>query len=76
MFDLDIKFIYKWKMVGEKFEWLEVFLYSLGVKCYYYLWDILYLRDNVLYRKWEDVNLNKVEWYIVFFKVLLLLVFE
>lgn len=76
MFDLDIKFIYKWKMVGEKFEWLEVFLYSLSVKCYYYLWDILYLRDNVLYRKWEDVNLNKVEWYIVFFKVLLLLVFE
>lgn len=63
-------------MAGEKPEWSEVSSHSLGVKCYYHLWDTLHLRDNVLYRKWEDVNPNKVEWHIVLPKALLPLVFE
>lgn len=63
-------------MAGEKPEWSEVSSYILGVKCYYHLWDTLHLRDNVLYRKWEDVNPNKFEWHIVLPKALLPLVFE
>lgn len=46
MSDLDIKIIYKWKTGSEKPEWTEIFPDTLGVKCYYHLWDTLHLRDK------------------------------
>lgn len=42
-----------WEKLERKLEWKDIFFEFLEVKYYLVWYDILILKDSVLYKKWE-----------------------
>lgn len=59
-----------WKILERKFEWKDIFFEFLEVKYYWVWYDLLILKDSVLYKKWEFDCGKEVMWLIVLFKEL------
>lgn len=55
--DLDIRQIVDWKLISQsKPDWTQLSSESRAVKTYWGLWDVLVLKDGVLYRRWESLS--------------------
>lgn len=57
-----------WEKLERKLEWKDIFFEFLEVKYYLVWYDILILKDCVLYKKWEFDCGKVVMWLIVLLK--------
>lgn len=57
-----------WEKLERKLEWKDIFFEFLEVKYYLVWYDILILKDCVLYKKWEFYCGKVVMWLIVLLK--------
>ena len=60
-----ISTIKQWKLNDEKPEWREVASQSVELKYYWNRLDSLVIKDDILYRKWENFNGKLIDWHIV-----------
>ncbi|KAL5004068.1 hypothetical protein ScPMuIL_017524, partial [Solemya velum] len=65
-----LKLLRDWKMVNKKPEWSEIASYGPELKYYWYRWQTLHLKNDILYRCWECDDGKNIEWQTVLPKAL------
>ena len=63
--DSVLKIVHEWKECGKKPEWCENDDQSLEAKYYWNMWDLLCLRDGVLYRRWVNCDGKETKFLLV-----------
>ena len=63
--DSVLKVVHTWKESGKKPEWSEIADQGLEAKYYWHMWDLLCLRDGVLYRRWVNCEGKEVKFLLV-----------
>ena len=63
--DSVLKIVHEWKECGKKPEWCENDDLSLEAKYYWHMWDLLCLRDGVLYRRWVNYDGKETRFHLV-----------
>lgn len=55
---ISVVYTCKWKQSSIRPAWTEISHMNVELKTYWSQWDRLELKDEILYRKWRDMNLN------------------
>ncbi|CAC5363521.1 unnamed protein product [Mytilus coruscus] len=74
--DINLKVLIDWKEKGDKPVWEQISPNSQSFKFFMTHWDSLYIRDGLLYRKWESNKTPGFKWLIVLPKKLTYFVME
>ena len=68
--DSVLKKLHEWKERGHKPEWSEVASLGLEIKYFWHRWQLLCIREGVLYRRWESENGNDIKFLVIVPKTL------
>lgn len=63
--DVTLQRLRRWKVTGERPNWEEISSLEQPLKVYWAQWDSLFLRNDLLYRRWESTDGTQIRWQLV-----------